>query len=103
MSDLNKIRREGMRWNLLSTLEKMSPVQVHERQLLEITQAIYVNATALEMRRELDYLADRELVTLIKQPSGAWFADLTRFGTDIAQYTIDCDPGIARPPKVWED
>ena len=54
-----------------------------------------------EIRRELDYLADRCLVTLDKQPSGKWFADLTRYGTDIAEYTIDCAPGIARPVKYW--
>ena len=33
--------------------------------------------------------------------AGRWFADLTRFGTDVAEYTIDCDPGIARPQKYW--
>ena len=31
-----------------------------------------------------------------------WFADLTRLGVDLAEYTIDCQPGIARPDKYWE-
>ena len=27
------------------------------------------------------------------------FADLTRHGVDVAEYTVDCEPGIARPAK----
>ena len=37
-----------------------------------------------------------------KQPSGMWFADLTSLGVDIAEYTVDCRAGIARPEKYWE-
>ena len=61
----------------------------------------YPDATPLELRRELDYLSDRDLVKLEKRPDGKWFADLTRYGTDVAEYTIDCEPGIARPVKYW--
>ena len=50
---------------------------------------------------QLDYLADRSLVELKKEPSGRWFADVTRYGVDIAEYTVDCQPGIARPVKYW--
>ena len=49
--------------------------------------------------RYLDF--KRELVTLDKQPSGRWFAVLTRHGVDVAEYTVDCEPGIARPAKYW--
>ena len=48
------------------------------------------------------YLSDRRLIDLTKQPAGMWFADLTRLGVDLAEYTIDCQPGIARPDKYWE-
>ncbi len=61
----------------------------------------YPDASPLEVRRELDYLRDRDLVALKHDPSGRWFGDLTRFGTDVAEYTIDCEPGIARPQKYW--
>lgn len=57
----------------------------------------------MEVRRELDYLADRKLVTLDKQPSGTWFADITHYGVDIAEYTCECYPGIARPAKYWSE
>lgn len=101
MVDHAKVRRESMRWNLINTLDKARPHTSSEQFLLQVMQAIYPDATALEVRRELDYLADRDLVELNKQPSGTWFADLTRYGVDIAEYTIECDPGIARPTKYW--
>ncbi len=101
MVDHAKVRRESMRWNLINTLDKARPHTSNEQFLLQVMQAIYPDATALEVRRELDYLADRDLVELNKQPSGTWFADLTRYGVDIAEYTIECDPGIARPTKYW--
>jgi Fe2+ or Zn2+ uptake regulation protein len=101
MVDHAKVRRESMRWNLINTLDKARPHTSSEQFLLQVMQAIYPDATALEVRRELDYLADRDLVELNKQPSGTWFADLTRYGVDIAEYTIECDPGIARPVKYW--
>ena len=103
MVDHSKVRRESMRWNLLNTLNKARPYTSNEQFLLEVMRAIYPDATALEIRRELDYLGDSDLVDLNKTPSGAWFADLTRYGVDIAEYTIDCDPGIARPVKYWAE
>ncbi|WP_297572603.1 hypothetical protein [uncultured Deefgea sp.] len=101
MSDLTKIRRESMRWNLINTMDKARPHTSNEQFLLDVMRAIYPDATALEVRRELGYLADRDLAELNKTPSGTWFADLTRYGIDIAEYTIVCEPGIGRPEKYW--
>ena len=101
MVDQAKIRRESMRWNILLTLNNARPIGAYEELVLSTIQAIYPDATALELRRELDYLADRCLVELKKEPSGRWFADVTRYGVDIAEYTVDCQPGIARPVKYW--
>jgi len=102
MADLEKERREGIRWNLINTLDKNRPYTAGEQFLLQVMQGIYPQVTALEVRRALDYLADRGLVTLDKKPSGVWFADLTRYGVDVAEYTVECHPGIARPEKYWE-
>ncbi len=101
MIDTAKVRRESMRWNILLILNNARPVGAYEELVLATLQSIYPDATALELRRELDYLADRELVALNKEPSGRWFAELNRHGTDVAEYTIECDPGIARPQKYW--
>ena len=101
MIDQLKIRRESMRWMVILTLYNAHPVGAYEELVLATIQAMYPDATALEVRRVLDYLSDRALITLVKEPSGRWFADLNRDGTDVAEYTVDCDPGIARPPKYW--
>lgn len=97
--DTAKIRRESMRWYLLLTLNNSRPVDPHEALVLSTIQGIYGDATQLEVRRELDYLNARSLVTLDKQPSGQWICGLTHYGVDIAEYTIACNPGIARPAR----
>lgn len=101
MIDQVKVRRESMRWLILLTLNNARPIGAYEELVLATIQAMYPDGTALEVRRELDYLGDRALIDLIKEPSGRWFADLTRDGVDVTEYTVECDPGIARPPKYW--
>jgi hypothetical protein len=73
----------------------------HDSIALATVQGVYPDATELETRRELDYLADRELIDLDKMPDGRWIAKLNRAGVDLAEYTTDCEPGIARPEKYW--
>lgn len=99
--DHAKARRESMRWSILLTLNNARPIPTHESLVLSTVQGIYPDATALEVRRELDYLHDRLLVEVKKEPSGVWTADLTALGVDVAEYTVDVHPGIARPAKYW--
>ena len=99
--DMAKVRRESLRWLILLTLNHARPIGAQESLILSTAQAIYADATALELRRELDYLDERELLKLNKSPSGPWHAELTRHGVDVAEYTVDCEPGIARPAKYW--
>jgi hypothetical protein len=101
MVDPMKIRRETMRWDILLTLYNARPIGAFEELVLATLQSVFADASALEIRRELDYLADRELVDLRKEPSGRWWGDLTRHGVDVTEYTVDCDPGIGRPAKYW--
>ncbi|MBS9433857.1 MULTISPECIES: hypothetical protein [Photorhabdus] len=103
MIDVARVRRESLRWSLLVALNKTRPYTASETLLLDISRAIYPDVTALELRKELDYLADRKLIDLNKQPSGSWFADLTRIGVDVVEYTIECGLGIARPEKYWSE
>ncbi|MDP2432906.1 MAG: hypothetical protein Q8O33_12850 [Pseudomonadota bacterium] len=99
MIDHHKIRRESMRWYVLLTLYNASPVGAYEELILATMQGIYPDATQLEIRQQLDYLSDRALVRVDKQPSGRWFGDLTRCGTDVVEYTVALEPGIARPER----
>lgn len=99
--DGGKVRREHLRWLLLLAIYNARPTELVEGVILATAQAMYQDATPIEIRRELDYLSDRKLVDLRKDPAGPWWTNLTRYGTDIVEYTVDCQPGIARPAKYW--
>lgn len=99
--DVAKVRRESLRWLVLLTLNNARPLGSYEGPILAVAQSEYPDATAHELRLQLDYLDERKLVEVKKEPNGKWHCDLTRYGIDIAEYTIDCAPGIARPVKYW--
>lgn len=99
--DHARLRREALRWLAILTLNNARPVGAFEGLILSVAQSEYPDATPLELRRELDYLYERDLVILDKQPSGRWHANLSRAGVDVAEYTVNCDAGIARPVKYW--
>lgn len=101
MIDPNKARREHLRWLIILTLNNARPIGAFEGPILSVAQSEYPDATAHELRRELDYLGDRKLVGVTRKPDGRWFGELTRYGVDVAEYTVDCEPGIARPEKYW--
>jgi len=99
--DIHKVRRESIRWYLLLALNNARPEELVEEIIQSTIRSIYPDATAIEVRRELEYLAGRDLVHIRREPSGRWWGKLTRHGVDIAEYTIACEPGISRPEKYW--
>lgn len=101
--DIAKVRREMMRWNIVLTLNNARPIGASEELVRSVVQAISPDATHVEVRRELEYLEARELVKIHREPAGHWRAELTRHGVDLAEYTVDCDAGIARPVKYWNN
>ena len=98
--DIVQRRREHIRWILLRALDNARPEGTNESVLLMTIQALYEDATQREIRRELDYLRDRRVVSIENQHTGLWHAELARYGVDIVEYTVACEPGIARPPRV---
>lgn len=99
--DLEKQKREQLRWLILETLNAARPVGANEGLILNTVSAVQCDVTALELRRELDYLESRELVEITGKKTPMWHAELTRIGVDVVEYTVDCDAGIARPNKYW--
>ena len=93
-------RREFMRWILLLAANINRPTHSTLRFLLSVVKGEYQNATELEVRRQLNYLESRDLVEVFTDTLGQVSVNLTRHGTDIAEYTVPVEPGIARPPKV---
>jgi hypothetical protein len=102
MTDPVKYRREFGRWIILTTLNNSRPLGTTETNILTVIRAEFPDMSRDELRRELDYLRDRSLLTIKTPPDGsAWWCSLTRYGTDVAEYTVDVHPGIARPEKYW--
>jgi hypothetical protein len=104
MIDMEKFRRESMRWFILVIIHTAQPanaasLHTHENIILSVIKSEYPTVTQLEIRRELDYLAKRDLIICHKQPNNVWFCELTRYGIDIVEYTLPIEPGIARPEK----
>jgi hypothetical protein len=99
--DIEKMKREQLRWLVLETLNSARPIGANEGLILQVVNDVQGAVTALELRRELDYLSDRGLVSVTGKQSPMWHAELTRGGVDVVEYTVDCDPGITRPRKYW--
>jgi hypothetical protein len=99
--DLEKAQREEARWRILRALDAGRPRPVSETIILRLLKDIKLPITPHGLRRELDYLEDRKLVQIQGKEDPTWMAELTRYGVDIVEYTIPCEPGISRPAK-WE-
>lgn len=100
MIDMDKARRESNRWLILQCLNCARPIGAGEALLLSAL-ADATTITQVELRRELDYLQERQLVETSGRQSPQWHAKLTRIGVDLVEYTVPCEPGIARPQKYW--
>jgi len=96
-TQIARARRGAIRWHLISAANVSRPVGIYTEALLSIIQSVYTDATHKEIRTELDYLEERKLVKIQRDPTDRWFVDLTRDGVDVAEYTVECDPGIDRP------
>ena len=96
---LLRAEREQTRWRILVTLDAGRPTPVSEHLLLQVLGDIKLSATPASLRRELDYLESRGLVDIERTPHNTWLAELTRLGVDLVEYTVPCEPGIARPVR----
>ena len=100
--DMDKAARESLRWLILQALYSAQPIGASEQVLFQAIVPSQPLLTSLELRRNLDYLHERELVMITgKNEQMFWFAKLTRHGIDLVEYTTPMEPGIARPNKYW--
>lgn len=99
--DLEKARREELRWIIMRTLDAARPIGTSESVVRSAIEPVVPDITLVELRREMGYLEDRRLIEISGKDSPVWAAKLTRDGIDLVEYTVDCHPGIARPKKRW--
>lgn len=101
MIEFDKNKREHIRWLILLTLDHPRPIGAPESLILTTIQTVPMQLTALELRREMDYLAGKNLIELRGRESARWHAKLTSDGIDFVEYTAPSIPSIARPEKYW--
>ncbi len=97
--DMEKARREELRWMILRALYAAQPVGTTEIIVMKAMEPVVPDITLNEIRRELDYLVERKLLTVSNIETPVWFAKINRYGIDLVEYVIPCLPGIARPRK----
>jgi hypothetical protein len=97
--DMEKARREELRWLILRALYAAQPIGTTEIIIHTAIESSVPGTTEHEIRNQLDYLAERNLITVEKNRP-FWFGKIKRYGIDVVEYTLECDPGIARP-KPW--
>jgi hypothetical protein len=100
--DIEKARRENLRWLILLALNSAQPVGTSEQVIFSAISPMMPDLTQLELRRSLDYLAERDLIKITgRDMQPQWFCKLDRYGIDVVEYTVECEQGIARPKKYW--
>ena len=96
--NLERARREEMRWLILYALYAAQPVGTSEAVVISAVVEVIPDITELELRREIDYLEERKLIR-VERNRCVWFAKINRHGIDFVEYAVDAEPGIARPAK----
>lgn len=89
-----------MRWLVLLCLDYARPVGCGESLIASTVQQEIPDLTLRDVRLQLDYLEERKLVKVTNKHQNNWHAELSRYGIDIVEYTVECEPGIARPNKL---
>lgn len=74
LETIQRARRETMRWLLLVTLNVTRPESASINLIKPVLMASYADITDAEIKRELCYLEDRELVRIERHPLGDWSA-----------------------------
>lgn len=95
--DIAKARREELRWIILLALNAARPMGTSEAVIKNAVEPVVLDITQHEVRSELDYLEERGLITVADRDGLVWHAKINRYGIDVVEYTVSCDPGIKRP------
>ena len=90
----------GIRWAILRTCRVGGHVGATEIMIREVIAADYTAATRDFVRDQMHYLEARKLVDIHRSEIDPWRAVLTRYGYDVADYQVACEPGIRRPPRI---
>jgi hypothetical protein len=99
--EIEQAKKEAARWIILRVLDAGRPVGCNGSLILTVLDGERLLNSPSELRRELDYLADRGLVAIEQDDNDetSFAAKLTAMGVDVVEYTAPAPAGIARPKK----
>ena len=87
----------AIRWEILRTVKVGGLLGASESMMLATLRAGFLFADCTLVREQMNYLEERGLLKVTRSEVDGWVATLSRAGTDLIEYRIDCEPGIARP------
>jgi len=99
IAEMARARREELRWVILRALNAAHPMGTTETVVMSAIAPLFADVTTAELRREIAYLEERGLIEIGEKRRPIWQAKINRHGIDIVEYTVDCQPGIARPEQ----
>lgn len=96
-------RRESGRGHILRTLHYGRPVGATDEMILACCRQLWLTVSRDWVRRQLEYLSKRKLVTITRPPNPVlpWRAELTRHGIDVYERVVECEAGIELGPQFW--
>lgn len=98
--NLDRHRREGLRADILLVLNSArikgaSQNHISEQLIMRTLGDSYDDIGPSELRRELDYLSEKDLIDIEGQGADIWRAALTVEGIDVVEGAADVPAGIA--------
>ena len=105
MLQIDRARRESLRWQILLVLYHCRENWTRESQILVVIGDEIDNCGLNEMRQELSYLESKELLEIDRRNTAGgvlWRAKIEGAGVDFVEYNSADLVGIARPAKYWE-
>lgn len=97
--NLTRGQREEARWVILRTCDAARPTAARENQIARILGELGLGMTERELRRELSYLAEKQLLTIPNLKAKVWHGALTAYGIDVVEFAKEAPPGIDRPAE----
>ena len=95
---IDKKHLPAVRWDILRTLRVGGHKGATEGMIREVVLEGWMLSTQKLIRDELHYLEARGLIEIEKSELLQWRCKLTRYGYDLADYQVECEDGIRRPP-----
>ena len=97
--EIEQLRREDARWRILQIVNAGHPVGLTETLIGRVLRDVESPSSRDEVRRELAYLRDIELIEIGGEDDEVWFAIATAQGIAVVEYTAPPPAGIARPSR----